>query len=318
MSKQAQSLPSLASISPNVNYVYVAVFALWNVYLYFNLYAPMASNVFHIHPTVLSLLRLSVSIPYLIIWLAAAYSALTVWRYARTIDPSPEATAFYWMAKGIAILLGSLVVSTLLSSIRSYFAEATDMRPLLTILTNYGYIVPYFIAFVYFARASSRLTLHNQPMPIQASRVALYSIPLMIFIYVLLETIFSNPNRLIAIGPNGATYYLRDSLLVLTVILPSLVTWVLGLITALRITSYYQAVRGIIYRQSLSHLAKGIMAVLVGSIILQGVLSLGTQRILFLGLSQVLVIVYAFLLIQLLGFLMIARGANNLAKIEVV
>jgi len=86
----------------------------------------------------------------------------------------------------------------------------------------------------------------------------------------------------------------------------------------MQLRTYYKKVTGIIYRRSLSSLVYGFFSVIVASIFLQALLSLGPRRLLDLGLERLLTLIYIFLILQACGFLLITRGARNLTKIEAV
>lgn len=265
------------------------------------------------------MIRLTIAIPYLFIWLAAMYSYLQTKRYANLISPSQESTAFAKIAFGILMLLGSLITATLLNSLRSMLAQNADIRPFLTILTNYAYVLPYLVAFIYLFNAAFELVSQQIEFTIPIMKSALYSLPLFILAYIWLEFIFTNQYRVTA-PPMSlfASYYLKDSLLILTIILPSLLTWAIGLLAVIKLRMYHEKVKGIIYKKSLSAFVYGFITVILGSILLQSLLSLGPQRLLDLGLGKLLGVIYIFLLAQIIGYFSIARGANNLSKIESV
>lgn len=327
MKKKKQTIKKNESVVRAANIVkstpvYISVLGFWSVYLYLTMSAPFdASNRLHMTKEAIDLLRLSFALPYLLIWLAAAYSFIRIKRYAVTIQPSREASSFHKIANGIILLLGSLILASTSSAAKNYFVDFTDLRPLLTIFTNYAYVVPYLFAFILLFRGVKELISQqgNGKMPFH--NYFLYGIPLILFVYIWLELIFTNPSRVIppAVDVSKfATYYLPDSLLVLTIVIPSIITWVLGLLTIIKLRLYYLKVKGVLYKLAFSSIVQGLIGVTLGSVFLQALLSLGPQRLINLGLEYILFLIYVFLFLQALGFFLIARGANKLTKIEAV
>lgn len=297
---------------------YLVVITLWSAYAIATLVAPnTTSGPLRVSTENLFLIRLSIAIPYLLIWLAATYSFIKIRRYSLTIAPSKESTAFKYIAYGILLLLLSLSMTTLVSTTRTALVNHEELRAPLTILTNYLYIFPYLGAFALLFTGAYKL---NSYLSLEHfKRYAIYAIPFLLFAYFWLESIFTNQFR-VNPPPEAqlATYYLKDSLLVLTFVFPGLIAWSLGFLAALRLKEYHAKVQGSLYRSVLSSLVYGIIGVIIASIFLQALLSLGIQRLVDLGLSRILLLIYLFLLIQGIGFLSISNGAKKLTRIESV
>jgi hypothetical protein len=104
-------------------------------------------------------------------------------------------------------------------------------------------------------------------------------------------------------------------LLVLTIIIPYLYAWFIGLLAAFEITVVARQAKGILYRQALRLLAGGVSVVIAGLITIQYVRSVfpsGGK----LSLGLVLLLIYLVYLIVAAGFVLITLGANRLKKIE--
>lgn len=300
--------------------IYVIIFALWLVYLFLSLTMPTTQEAKDLAPQLseleLDLIRLTVALPYLLIWLAAAYSFKRVRRYSKIIEESKEAQGFSHIATGLLILLVALLLSTAASTIDSFVNQSSGLHEALTITTNYFYIFPYLIAFWFFLVGGHSLSKRvKRQLPV--GRLIIYGLFLAIFTYFWLDLIFTNQSRKLAVPPNEtATYYLRDSLIVLTIVIPSVIAWTLAILSVINLKSYILKVKGIIYRQFLSAFVLGVWGVVLSSIFLQGLLSLGSERLLDLGLGKILGVIYFFFILQIFGFLFIARGAKRLTKIE--
>ncbi len=309
----------LATKSIDARPFYVAVLALWSIYAYLTLTSPNTVNQYHLSQQTIHIIRISFAIPYLLIWLSAAYSYVKIKRYAVAISPSSESLAFKKIGTVVLLLLSSLVISTYASTARNIMAEIPQMRPILTILTNYAYVFPYLFAFVLLYRSTKEFGQQQANIKFTVRNCVVYGIPLVLLAYAWLELIFTNPYRVVpGSASKFASYYLKDSLLILTVVIPLFISWFIGLLSVIKLKIYHQKVAGKIYRNALSSLVNGLIGVIAASVFLQALLSLGPQRLLDLGLEKLLGFVYLFLIIQALGFYFIAKGANNLTKIESV
>lgn len=305
-----------SSVKPRLLYLIIVFF--WSLYVYFTFSAP-ASNILQISPILLIIIRISIAIPYLLIWLAAGFSFIQIKQYALSLRPSRESFAFDIIATGILLLLASLILSTTFSSVRSFYAGNEFIRPLLTVITNYMYVFPYLTAFALFLYGANELNQLVANNKISFTKYFIYGIPLLLFAYIWLELIFSNENRVLAPNPDiGASYYLKDSLLILTIVIPSLVTWFMGFLAFLKMRIYYQHVKGYIYRRALIFFISGLASIIFASIFLQALLSLGPGRLLLLGLNNLLIIIYLFVFMQVIGFFLVAKGSGKLTKIETV
>jgi hypothetical protein len=123
-----------------------------------------------------------------------------------------------------------------------------------------------------------------------------------------------NPGSL---GSTHNPYFLPIWLLLLTVIIPYLYAWFVGLLAAYEITSYSQQVRGVLYKQALHLLVGGLVAVIAGSILLQYISSVDPSPG-HLVLDYRLLLVVLFRIVIGIGFVLIAAGANRLKRIEEV
>lgn len=300
-------------------YYYGAVFAIWVVWnlLTFHNETSGVSQI-KISPTGLTLIRISVIVPYLLTWELATHALLRLRSYANALGDTHEAKGFYFFFRGIAILLAGMITVAILPTIRGILRSNDHPIEVITIIINYAYVVPYLLAFWSFYLGARELNYRiHQKTP--SKTYILPGILLTTFAYLWLDLIFTNPLRSNSTTSGmPATYYLRDSLIILTIVIPSFIAWILGYLGVLHLKNYGQRVKGVIYRSALGSFVKGVSGVIIGSILLQGVLSLGTTRLLQLGLTKLLLIVYIFLIIQALGFFFIALGSYRLTKIESV
>jgi hypothetical protein len=265
----------------------------------------------------MDLLQLSLVVPVLAIWFAAFYGYDKFSHYARTIAKSKDGNAFRFIANGLGVLAFGLAINAILGSILNYLIlESPRLTASLTIVRNYSSMLMYLIAFWLIRKGTQELlaiTPRSKNANRRGSALTMLSSSLAV-LYTFL--IFQNPNRQIPDGPAvRATYYLPDWLILLTIILPYLYIWMLGFQAVINIYIYMKSVKGVLYRQMLELLAKGLAGIILISIILQLLVNFGS---LFrsMALGPLLLIVYLLVAGIAVGFIYVAAGAKRLQKIE--
>jgi hypothetical protein len=299
--------------------LHLGVMGLWFIYVVLLLTTPFTpSPQLDITRQTLRLLEVFIALMYLAAWQAAIYAYNRLANYSAAIKNSKESKGFRMLASSILILVVSLIAATFVSSINSHLAASGHRSSFLVILTNYLYVFPFLYAFWSFWTGSRYLASKVRSGVSPIAVIVLCSI-LVIFMYFWLDSIFTNMLRTASADPRiPATYYLKDSLIVLTIVIPSFLAWLLSIGTILNLDNYTRRVEGLIYRRALSALSWGIWAVIASSVFLQGLQSLGTARLIKLGLVKLILIIFALLTLQLLGYALVALGAKRLNKIETV
>ena len=139
--------------------------------------------------------------------------------------------------------------------------------------------------------------------------IILLSIP---YIYLVLQ----NPLRSQSVSPGlTSTYNLPDVLIFSTIVLPYIISWLLGLLALTNMTVFGKETKGIFYKNALKIFYNGFWIIIILAIALQYL----TQFSLFFSnatLSIILFIIYLILLADIVGFISMALGANRLSKIE--
>ena len=262
------------------------------------------------------ILYLAVSVPFLVSWLAAfiGYSKLS--EYADAVATTPEGPSFKRLAQGCAWLAWGLPIqnfATLL--LYALAANHSSLHEPVVIVSNYVSLILPLIALSVISSASKRLTesANLTFSPVKARSIIMAFIAAgLIYCYLILQHF-----DLSSLGNTNNPYYLPLWLMVITIIIPYLYAWFVGLIAAYEIAIYSRNVKGVLYRQSLSLLILGLIAVVVGSIALQYINS-AAPRLGYLALNYKLLWVSVFRIIGGIGFVLIALGALRLKKIEEV
>ena len=286
---------------------------LWAVYAVLTLLAPVSGNSYKLTSLQLFSVQLTVIIPILLIWLTAVYGAAKFKEYAVLISKSTDGQALDQLTDGLLILVFSLIVQGVLGVIPKYFVG----KPLLlffVFLHNHVPMIIALIAIILIYQGSTKLArLANAA--VSRTQIKTLVAPLLVIILIFAGYLFGHINHSVVNGvPNFAS---PGKWPFFTLVVPYLFIWTLGLLSILNVANYIKHVKGVIYRQALSFLAAGILAVLAFTMILQ-LLTLSAAAFSKLALGPVLLIVYLILILYALGFVLIAMGARKLTRIEAV
>jgi hypothetical protein len=261
-------------------------------------------------------LYLAVAVPSLVIWFVAFYGYARLQEYARVIKRTDEAPAFGQLARGCMWLAWSLPVSALATYVLDAIADQWGgFHAASIILANYITLALPLLGFSLVGIASKELInrVNARLSPVNARGIMLFFVVGGV-LYCYLTFRQFNPGSL---GSTHNPYFLPIWLLLLTVIIPYLYAWFVGLLAAYEITSYSQQVRGVLYKQALHLLVGGLVAVIAGSILLQYISSVDPSPG-HLVLDYRLLLVVLFRIVIGIGFVLIAAGANRLKRIEEV
>ena len=294
--------------------------AVWLIYAYLSFQTPAPNTLmrYHITLTQLKFLRISVMLPMLVIWFAILYATLKVWHYSKTIQESLDGHGFALLARGFFIFLVASVASSFLSLIIQLNSNpvATMNASTLRIFNTYLNIILNFIGYLFIFLGSGKfITLtKTELMRKKNNRYGYAIVALAAAIYAIL--LFNNPLRTVSPNPlSPPTYGVSDPLIVTTIMLPTIVTWLFGVLAISNLMIFRQNTKGIIYKKALKNFYIGF--ILVVSLVI--VLSFLTQFSAFwasTGIKEILVLVYVILGIIIFGYLYIASGSYQLEQIE--
>jgi hypothetical protein len=112
-------------------------------------------------------------------------------------------------------------------------------------------------------------------------------------------------------------YHLPGLLIALTIFVPYLYVWFVGLWSANEILGYSRNVDGLFYRQALRLFSIGLITVIFSVMIFQYATSLALDKG-YLQLNVGVIIIQIINLVRCVGFIFIAMGLSKLKKIEEV
>lgn len=264
-------------------------------------------------------LRLSVALPMILIWITIMYGYIRFKDYAKKIEQRPDGHALSRIADGILVFAFLLPVSSLLSNAASFlYHKYPAWTPEIIITRNYISLAV-ILVMVYLVWTGSKVlisTLKPRQREIGNYRL-IYVVPVVmsvIFAYlVLFDTAKNNPPSSIGV----AAYYLPDWLLLTTIVIPYALVWLLGVQAAVNIHVYAGRVKGILYKGALGLLAKGLAVSIVSLLLIRYLSSLVTW-LSTLTLKPILALLYLLIFVIGVGAVLIAVGARRLQKIEEV
>lgn len=305
----------------NLSKYYLLLLVFIGLYVHATLALPVDPAVlekFNLSVTQLRLLSLSVVIPYIAIWVFAFYGFIRFKEYTQLIRSTKDGKPLETLANGHMLLAFSLPLSALASTYLNYAARRwPEFAPDVTIFRNYLALALTFASFALIYRGSLNLAARLKKKP-DLERQKVITIGFIILAITYTYFVFRNPIRQVVSQPTEhATFYLPDWLIVLTIIVPYLYVWYLGMRSAAYIDLYKENVRGQIYKPYFQSLVSGITWVLIASILLQFLAAL-SDTVQKLGLQQLLLLVYVLLVVISIGYIKIAIGAKRLKKIEEV
>lgn len=299
--------------------VYGIVIIAWMVYGYLTFVAPETSTSVELNlaPFTVFLLKLTIVLPYLVIWLVGAHGILHFHTYVQSIRKSKDGEAFHTITIGLWLLLTSLIVSALIGTVRSWYPSDFVLDKMMTIIANYCYIFLPLVAFYFLFMGSRELITQLKEKKSSLKTYVFWFAFIGLFTIFYLWFVFTNPHRQVSLDPHiKPTYYLSDFLIITTIALPYIMSIILGTFAAINISTYSKHVGGIFYKAALPSFTKGILTVIIGSIFLQVLLFLGTARLEGLSLGFILLILYVLFFLEAVGFSFIARGARKLSQLE--
>lgn len=306
-------------MSKKIWYAYIAAVAVYMLLTFLTPTDPDTLARYEITANQARLLGLTVSIPLIIIWFAAAYGFDKFKRYSQAIQSEPDGQALGHIANGLGILALSMPVTSIVSNIFKYVTHNSDSaQSATTIVSNYLDILFALSAFWLIYKGSRELInlVRRKKDQIRHNNFVFIVIGLLAFAYTYFT--FQNPNRRVPSGSiEGAAYYLPDWLILFTIILPYLFVWFIGMQAAANISKYNSSVKGVLYKQVLGFLTKGVIGIIAVSILLQ-FLTNSASFFRTVSLTPLLGIIYLLIIAMATGYIFVAIGAKKLQKIEEV
>jgi len=296
-------------IKSKIFYTYVAFVIVYLLLTFLPAPDKAAMLQYHLTPTQLRLLDITLIIPILLIWFAAFYGSQRLFAYSRLIQGNKDGREVRKIAQGLFALAVGFALSSIVSSTLSIIARHhLSFLPTSVIISNYlGAMYP-LVAFILLGVGARGLS--------DMAKVKLHpwALNVVVFVVLALGVVLCS---LIAFDHTQlrTLYHLSPEVLMLTLGLPVTFIWFLGLQAAMELYVYGQGVAGVVYRKGWSLLSLGVGGIILINIALQ---YLGTLAGWLRGLSltELLLLLYVLLLLLIAAFIVVALGAQKLTKIE--
>jgi hypothetical protein len=259
---------------------------------------------------------LVVAVPSIIVWFVAFLGYTKLRSYALLISTTNEGPHFDRLATGTAWLAWSLPLMSIFNRLSDGIAHrAISFHATSIILNNYFDMVLSLISFAIIGSAVHGIIMSNK-RELKATKAKMI---MTIFILLGISYCFLTLKafNLRSISSTYNPYYLPAWLMIISVIIPYMYAWFVGLLAAYQLTLSAKNTKGILYRRALFYIVGGLIAIILSAIAVQyldGVIPSNGHFV----LNYKSFAVIAIRVIGGLGFITLAIGANRLKKIEEV
>jgi hypothetical protein len=259
---------------------------------------------------------LMVNLPVIVVWFVAFWGYHKLKQYAEAINKTAEGEHFQKLALGSTWLAWSLPINSIISRLLRGIADAhRSFDSAATIILNYESLTITLIAFLIISSASRGIMGSNKLNFRMASIryiMLLFVAGGVLYCYLTLKAF-----DLTSLSSTHNPYHLAAWLMIISVIIPYLYSWFIGMLAAFEITIYSRQIKGVLYKRALHKITGGLLAIVLSFISIQ---YLDTVWPIpgHLVFNSRLVIMTLFKIIGGIGFVLAAIGANQLKKIEEV
>lgn len=303
------------------NKILVLFIILSSIYILEALLIPpsdKALSKYKLSETEAKFLGLTVTLPMVFIWMMGGYVSARFRSYANSIAQYKDGRAFRQLSYGLLAICLWLPVNSTLSNLTTYlYRNHPSWTAPLVIINNYLNLAFVLVGFVLIYKGARALTKLKESKKPSGWKYLMF-VPLIAISELFIFLSLNNPVRQFP-SPEVpvAAYYLPDWLLVGTIIIPYIAVFSTGLFAIVDLYTYRTKVRGVIYRDALDSLAKGLLCIIASIIFIRYLTSLTT---LFntATLKLVLLILYLLVLVLLGGFILLVKSVKKLQDIEKV
>lgn len=270
--------------------------------------------LYHLSNKQYRILIFLILLPLLAIWWAAFYGYAKTKEYASLIEDTPEGPPFHYIANGMMWLAWGLPIPALISlAVTSIANNHPGFTSASIIISNYASLLVPLIALHILSTGSRNL------LELAHLRITSRNTKMLVLLFVLLGAVYCYYvfNNLHGRTSASNPYGLDSWLVLLTIVVPYLYAWFVGLLAAYEIRLVSRHSQGVLYRRGLQLLSLGLGVTVASSIALQYLHSV-LPRDSHLSLGYTLLLIYALLAIIGVGYVLLAAGAQRLKKIEEV
>ncbi len=270
----------------------------------------------HLSRSEARVMALSLAISLIIVWLFALYGSWRLRAYGNSIKQYRDGKVFLRLSTGVMILAVYLPIRSLVKILLNYLAYR---QPNLTHVTNliitYICILIPLVSYIYVSQAAQGLVAMIK------AKISLRMIYFLVLAFCLIAATYcyatyTTTNKLTPSDWLITTDYdVTSPIRIVTIIVPYLFMWSIGLIAVYEIYIYQKVVKGIVYRRSLKLLSIGLSIEILASIVMQYVTSIAASLV-HIPTPFMLLILYGVLILIAIAFFIIAKGVSRLSRLE--
>lgn len=274
----------------------------------------LTMHAYHLSSLEYRVLLFAVALPSMLVWLAAFWGYAALRQYAQSIHKTKEGPHFNQLATGCYWLAWSLPLPTIASLLLNTLADKSPgFRPTAIIIANYLSLLFPLVGFSLIGNTARDLTRSAKlSFSLAGARLIMLLFLLAGVLYCYLTF---HHFDLTSLTSTHNPYFLPVWLAVVSITVPYLYAWFIGLLGAYEIVLFSKNVQGLLYRRALAYVAVGLVAVIVSSITLQYINGV-VPAVSHLVLNYKLVAITLFRILGGTGFIILALGAKRLKKIE--
>lgn len=266
---------------------------------------------YHLTNVSIRLLYVTLFIPLFLIWFAAFYGYRKLYKYKQLIQNNRDGKQVALLTRGLLVLALGLPLSSILSNILNLIARHNvSFTAATVVISNFASALYILVAFIFLGMGARGLNV------LAKTRAGFWSRNVVVLAAIVLGVVFC---CLIVLDHDELrkTYHMSPQLVMLTLGIPYIYSWFLGLSAMLELFLYSKRVPGVVYRKAWQWLAVGLGAVIIVDILIQYLSTLSTW-LNGLSLSGVLLLLYVLLFLWAGAFIVVALGTKRLIKIEEV
>jgi hypothetical protein len=295
--------------------VFLSYIILAVIYLLLGIFLPVntaTAQTYHLSVTEYKVLVFLVNIPTIVVWFAVFYGYGTLESYSRAIRKTSDGKAFSAIAQGLKWLAWGLPIGSIITSVLGGIVHGSpELATPAFIIVHYVPLVVSLFAFTYISKGSRSL------MQIIRNRFTSHSIRGLVITFAIISVLFTYFTIENVQGSVQNPFFMPMWLVMITIVIPYLYVWFLGLLAAYEILLYGKRSKGLLYKRPLNYLAYGTGLSIIVTIVLQ-YLESDTTHLRKITFNALYVGVYMLLILYAVGYGLIALGAKRLKKIEEV
>lgn len=264
---------------------------------------------YHLSASGIRALDLTIIIPVMLIWWVAFYGYTKLHAYSQAIKGDAESRHIATLSRGLLLLSIGLPISAIVSSLLTLLNHHLHgFDAVAIIVKNYANVAFPLAAFICISIGARGLS------DLRKTRPRLLLINAVILAVIALGIIFC---CLIVLNHRTlrTTYHMSPQLVMLSLGVPYMYLWFLGLQASTELHAYSKNVTGIVYRKGWNTFIAGLAAIILTSILIQYLTALSTW-LTSLTLGWLLLLLYALLILLASAYIVVALGTKELMKIE--